>query len=58
MPDRFMVGTDAKFGRADKFSTFRYLEEIEKTRRLLGTLDPEAAKKTAYTNARDLLAAR
>ncbi len=54
MPDRFMVGTDAKFGRVGRFTTSRYLDEIKAVRRLLGTLDRKAAEKIAYANAASL----
>lgn len=49
--DRFMVGSDAKFGRPG-FDADRYRKEVKRLRRLLGVLDPEAAERIAYRNAR------
>ena len=50
MPERFMVGSDAKFGR-HRFPTSKYAKEIKRFRRLLGSLDPEAAHRIAQGNA-------
>lgn len=50
-PDRFMVGSDAKFARRG-FSTGKYKKEIKRLRRLLGTLDADTAAAIAHGNAR------
>ncbi|MBI4185378.1 MAG: amidohydrolase family protein [Proteobacteria bacterium] len=54
MPGRFMIGTDAKFGRRS-FSPDRYRREIERIRLLLGSLSPEAQRPIAVENARRVL---
>ena len=51
MPDRFMVGTDARFGTS-QYSKDRYRKTIKRLRRILGNLSDEAAEKIAYGNAR------
>ena len=50
-PDRFLVGSDAKFGR-EEFSTRKYGKEIQRLRRLLGVLHKMAADMIAHGNAR------
>jgi|TARA_Y100000294_G_scaffold160287_1_gene163746 hypothetical protein len=51
MPDRFMVGTDSRFGTR-QYQGRRYGKNIKVTRRLLGSLDPKAAAMIAHGNAR------
>ncbi len=52
MPERFMIGSDYKFGRAGKQNTVKhYIKEIKRIKKLLGSLKPEAAKLIAYKNA-------
>ncbi len=52
MPERFIVGSDYKFGRAGKqHTTKKYIKEIKRIKRLLGVLNPEAAELIAYKNA-------
>ena len=51
MPERFMIGTDAKFGRTGKFTTPQYKQDIVEIRLLLGSLKPDAARRIAYENA-------
>ena len=53
MPGRFIVGTDVKFGRK-RWPVSRYNKTIELLRKMLATLDPKAAEKVAYHNARKL----
>lgn len=50
MPERFMIGTDSKFGRSS-FETSDYLTQIEEERAILGSIDSDAASKIAYENA-------
>jgi hypothetical protein len=50
MPERFMAGTDMKFGRNES-DTFIYNEEIELMRIILGSINPNAAELIAYKNA-------
>ena len=50
-PDRFLVGSDAKFGRKG-FSARKYRKEIQRLRRLLGALNKKAARMIAHENAR------
>ena len=53
MPERFMVGSDFKFGRSGKGNSIeKYRKTIRKIRKLLGSLKPEAAKLIAHENAR------
>lgn len=54
MPERFMIGTDAKFGRKS-FKMKKYNKLIKQMRRMLGTLNPNAAKLIAYENAKKRL---
>lgn len=49
-PDRFMVGSDAKFGRKG-FRLKKYHKEIKLIRKALGSLAPEAAEMIAWQNA-------
>ncbi|MFC1917703.1 amidohydrolase family protein [Chloroflexota bacterium] len=58
MPDRFMVGTDEKFGRIhkDKRTTegvpvIKYEEDIKHMRSILSSLNSDAAELIAYQNA-------
>jgi len=51
MPDRFMVGTDARFG-TPQYGKGRYRKTIRAIRRLLGSLDPQAARMIGAENAR------
>ncbi|MFC2001065.1 amidohydrolase family protein [Chloroflexota bacterium] len=62
MPDRFMVGTDEKFGRARERGAepqisdlARYEEGINTIRKILGSLNPDAAELIAYKNAERVL---
>ena len=50
MPERFIIGTDAKFERKD-FKAADYLKKIKDIRYLLGSIDPDAARLIAYENA-------
>ena len=49
-PNRFLVGTDFKFGRK-RFKLEMYQEEIEVLRNVLGSLIPDVAEKLAWNNA-------
>lgn len=58
MPERFMVGTDEKFGRIGKgvlapegAKVANYAKKINRMRRILGSINPDAAKLIAYKNA-------
>jgi len=53
MPEKFMIGTDARFGTR-QYQGNRYLKSIKALRQLLGCLPKEAARKIAYQNARQL----
>lgn len=50
MPDRFMVGTDFFFGRSGDVAK-EYERRIRHVRRVLGSLDPAAARRIAFDNA-------
>jgi hypothetical protein len=50
MPDRFMVGTDFFFGRGGDVPK-EYERRIRHVRRVLGSLDPVAARRIAFENA-------
>lgn len=50
MPDRFVVGTDVKFGRQG-VTPRTYRQKIEAMRLALGSLKPEAARLIAWDNA-------
>ncbi len=50
-PDRFLVGSDAKFGR-ESFPARKYGKEIQRLRRLLGVFHKTAADMIAHGNAR------
>lgn len=52
MPERFMIGTDAKMGREKRFNPAGYTKAVNHIRRMLGGLSPDAARKMAYENAR------
>ena len=57
MPDRFVIGSDAKFGASLKHSAeseTAYPQIISRFRRMLGSLEPSAARKIAQGNARRL----
>ena len=49
MPNRFVIGSDAKFMRRG-FTLDIYEEMINMVRRLLGSLSPAAARAIAYDN--------
>jgi len=49
MPDRFMVGTDSFFSRAD--AAKHYTHKMKQVRRALGSLSAKAAARIAYRNA-------
>lgn len=51
LPERFMVGTDARFGTRH-YAGKRYGTAIAKLRRILGSLDRHAAELIAHANAR------
>ena len=50
MPDRFMIGTDVKFGR-ERGSSRKYRKIIKGVRKALGSLDQKAARLIARDNA-------
>jgi hypothetical protein len=50
MPGRFMVGTDAKFGRP-RSPTRKYRKSIKGVRKALGSLNKEAAQLIAWKNS-------
>jgi len=59
MPERFMVGTDEKFGRVGKgalapkgANAAKYEESIKRMRQILGSINPDAAQLIAYGNAK------
>ncbi len=52
-PNRFIVGTDAKFGRQG-WSIDKYVKRIFYVRKMLGTLPPNVAERIAYKNAQEL----
>lgn len=52
-PTRFIVGTDAKFGRQG-WSIDKYIKRIFYMRKMLGTLPINVAEKIAYKNAQKL----
>lgn len=57
MPDRFVIGSDAKLGAALKHSAeseTAYPQIVNRLRRMLGSLEPSAARKIAQGNARRL----
>ena len=52
MPERFLVGSDAKFGRyGDEHDQAKYDKRIKAIRRVLGSIEKSAAQKIAYENA-------
>lgn len=51
MPERFVVGIDAKFGRTGRYPLTRYVSEVKRIRRVLASLNPRAARLIAYQNA-------
>ena len=53
MPERFMVGTDRKFFRRG-MDAKKYQRKNRRLRKVLGTLDPKAARIIAYENAKRL----
>ena len=53
MPDRFMIGTDARFGTR-QYEGNQYSRKVKRLRRLLGTLNRKAADLIAHGNARHL----
>ena len=56
MPERFMVGSDTQFWRATHrlVTPERYVRNVGRLRRLLGSLDPAAASLIAHGNAERL----
>ncbi|MDT8989737.1 amidohydrolase family protein [Curvibacter sp. APW13] len=56
MPERFMVGTDSKFGQSghEGVGEEAYDKTVHRYRRMLGSLAPEAAKRIAAQNANRL----
>ncbi|MFC1492229.1 amidohydrolase family protein [Nitrospinota bacterium] len=56
MPGRFMIGTDSRFG-TPQYAGKRYGKNIQKLRRILGSLDPRAADLIAHGNARRIFGA-
>ncbi len=59
MPERFMVGSDEKFGRSGSGALAkkgerleRYGKHIKQIRKILGSLDTDTASKIAHQNAR------
>jgi hypothetical protein len=54
MPERFVVGSDVKFGQAHHDSGEKYDRLIGKFRRMLGSLHPEASRLIALENVRRL----
>ena len=53
MPERFMVGTDDKFFRRG-MDAEKYKRRNKRWRKVLGTLNPKAARLIAYKNAKRL----
>ena len=53
MPNRFMIGMDARFG-SNRYSYSKYSRKIRQVRRLLGSLNPKAARLIAWKNASQL----
>ena len=53
MPERFMIGTDARFGEP-QYQGKRYHKTIKRLRRALGSLNPSAAELIANGNANRL----
>lgn len=52
MPERFLVGTDTKFGRyGHSHDQANYDKRVLQMRKILGSINLEAAKKIAYQNA-------
>ncbi len=58
MPERFMVGTDEKFGRLRRgvpaAKGKKYNNHIKRIRKILGSLSPEAAELIAHENAKKI----
>jgi hypothetical protein len=54
MPERFMVGSDVKFGLYKGNDMAVYGTEIAQIREILGSLDAGAAEMIAYKNAERL----
>lgn len=57
MPERFMVGVDARFG-SGRYPPGKYEKRIRRLRRLLGSLKPDAAEMIAWRNAERLWPAK
>jgi hypothetical protein len=53
-PERFLIDSDAKFGRKGRKNFGRYEELIYNFRSFLGSLSPESARLVAYKNAERL----
>ena len=54
MPERFVVGSDVKFGQAHHESGEKYNHHIRKFRRMLGSLRPEVSRLIALENVKRL----
>lgn len=54
-PERFLIASDAKFGRKGRKNFGRYEELIKNFRKFLGLLSQESARLVAYKNAERLL---
>ncbi|MEE8333189.1 MAG: amidohydrolase family protein [Alphaproteobacteria bacterium] len=53
MPDRFLIGIDARFG-SRRYDDDKYRRRVRRLRRILGSLDPKAAEMIAWRNAERL----
>ena len=53
-PTRFLIGTDAKFGR-EGWPIDKYVKRIASMRKILGSLPTDVAQRIAYQNAQELL---
>jgi hypothetical protein len=51
MPERFMVGTDMKFGQVNGNDVAAYRTETDLVKKILGSIAPDAAKLIAFKNA-------
>lgn len=57
MPERFMIGSDARFG-SKRYRPGKYKRRLRRLRRLLGSLDAAAAEMIAWRNAERLWPAK
>ncbi|MCZ6674197.1 MAG: hypothetical protein O7C75_14805 [Verrucomicrobia bacterium] len=53
-PTRFLVGTDAKFGRQG-WTIEKYVKRIASMRKMLGSLPTDVAQRIAYENVHELI---